>query len=71
MATPAQETLLAGLWEVGMKVPALVRTVAGRVPLRTVQAWARERRLTDAGATADTATEDGSRSKRKLDSRRG
>ena len=31
---PADEKLLSELWSVGMKVPALVRKVAGRVPLR-------------------------------------
>jgi hypothetical protein len=34
----ADETLLAGLWTVGMKIPDLVRKVSGRVPLRVVQA---------------------------------
>ena len=33
---PDQEKLLSELWSVGMKVPALVRKVAGRVPLRDV-----------------------------------
>ena len=41
MATPEQEKLLTELWSVGMRVPDLVRKVKRRVPLRTVQAWAR------------------------------
>ena len=41
MATAEQEQLLAELWTVGMRVPDLVRKVRRRVPLRTVQAWAR------------------------------
>ena len=38
------EKLLSELWTVGMKVPDLVRKVARRVPLRAVQAFAREQR---------------------------
>ena len=53
MARAEQEQLLAELWTVGMKVPDLVRKVQRRVPLRTVQAWARARRLSDAGATSE------------------
>jgi hypothetical protein len=53
MATAEQEQLLAELWTVGMKVPDLVRKVQRRVPLRTVQTWARARRLSDAGATSE------------------
>ena len=49
MATAAQEKLLGELWEVGMQVPALVRKVDKRVPLRAVQAWARAQRLRDVG----------------------
>ena len=52
MATPEQGQLLSELWTVGMKVPDLVRKVQRRVPLRTVQAWARARRLADVGATS-------------------
>ena len=52
---PADEKLLSELWSVGMKVPALVRKVAGRVPLRAVQAWARERRLRDAAEPASSS----------------
>ena len=54
MATTEQEELLSKLWTVGMKVPDLVRKVKRRVPLRAVQAWARARRLADAGATSDS-----------------
>ena len=59
MATPEQDKLLAELWTVGMKVPDLVRKVQRRVPLRTVQTWARARRLSDAGATSDSGTDPG------------
>lgn len=51
MATAAQEALLGELWQVGMKVPALVRKVDKRVPLRAVQAWARAQRLRDVPRT--------------------
>ena len=50
------EKLLSELWSVGMKVPALVRKVAGRVPLRAVQAWAREQRLRDAQEPASSSS---------------
>ena len=59
MATPEQQQLLTELWTVGMKVPDLVRKVQRRVPLRTVQTWARARRLTDAGATSDSGADPG------------
>ena len=52
---PDQEKLLSELWTVGMKVPALVRKVAGRVPLRDVQRWAREQRLRDAAEPASSS----------------
>ena len=54
MATPEHDKLLSELWTVGMRVPDLVRKVQRRVPLRAVQAWARARRLADAGATSDS-----------------
>ena len=47
------EKLLSELWTVGMKVPDLVRKVKGRVPLRAVQAFAREQRLRDAQESPD------------------
>ena len=52
---PDHEKLLSELWSVGMKVPALVRKVAGRVPLRDVQRWAREQRLRDAAEPASSS----------------
>ena len=48
----------------GMKVPDLVRKVQRRVPLRTVQTWARVRRLADAGATSDSGTDPGTAPKK-------
>jgi hypothetical protein len=67
MATPEQHKLLDSLWTVGMKVPDLVRKVKRRVPLRAVQAWARARRLSDAGATEGSAqVTTGSKSRGKV-----
>ena len=63
MATPEQDQLLSELWTMGMKVPDLVRKVRRRVPLRAVQAWARARRLADAGATSDTGVNLGTATK--------
>ena len=63
MVTAEQEQLLSELWSVGMRVPDLVRKVKRRVPLRAVQAWARARRLADAGATSDSGANLGTASK--------
>ena len=67
MPTAAQEKLLGELWEVGMKVPALLRKVGKRVPLRTAQTWARAQRLRDVGvdpgAPAGSASPIGKRRK--------
>ena len=40
-------------------VRQVVRKVKRRVPLRVVQAWARARRLADAGATSDSGADPG------------
>ena len=54
--------LLESIWQVGMRVPDLVRKVAGRVHLRDIQQWARTQRERDAQDT--TAPKKGGKQRR-------